>query len=194
MRERERLLWSILIILLLIIAGYMGYNSYRIGQQVRDYREAMQREALGSEDPQLRETVEELESDLRNRMDYHFEIDHDPLDLSQVIYARRFLANLGFTESVESGSKMRLSCTVIAQQPAAVIKFRGRSNILRIGDTLNGYQLTKIEPEMAVLQRSGERLVLVTEKSPETMEIERQRKEGDITVSVPDTLAQTGNF
>jgi len=194
MRERERLLWNILIILILIAAGYMGYNAYRIGQQVRDYQEALIHESLGSEDPQLRETVEALEAELRNRIAYHFEIERDPLDLTQVIYAKRFLANLGFTESMESKSKMRLSCTIIAEQPAAVIKFQGRSRVLRLGDWIDGSRLVEVQPERVVLQRGTDKLVLVTEKAPETLEAEKRRQEGSITVSIPDTLARTGNF
>ncbi len=196
MRERERLLWSILIILLLIIAGYEGYNAYRMGQKIRGYQEELTHETLGSEDPQLRQTVEELETDLQGRMTYEFHTERDPLDLSQVIHAKRFLASLGFSESLESQTKLRLSCTVIAQQPAAVIKFQGRSQILRKGDTINGYTLTEIRPQSVLLVRGGERLLLATEKAPETLEAERQRRSGsgDITVSAPDSITSSINF
>jgi len=194
MRERERLLWSILIILLLIIAGYEGYNAYRIGRQVRAYQTALTSEVLGSEDPQLRQTVEELEGELQNRLSYEFSLKRDPLDLSQVIYARRLLASLGFTETPESQGKMRLSCTIIAETPAAVIKFQGRSQILRIGDTVNGYRLAEIKPQHCVLVRGDERLMLGTEKAPESLEELEASREGSISVSASDTLAPSMNF
>lgn len=194
MKEREKLLWSVLIILLLIIAGYMGYNVYRMGRQVRAYQEAMVREALGSEDPQLRETIETLESDLRDRMEYIFHCEHDPLDLTQVIQGRRFLANLGYSESLESQNVMRLSCTVIAEEPAAVIKFRGRSRVLRIGDEIEGYRLTEVSAKEAVLKGFGETIHLVTRKAPDTVEREKLLDEGEITVEMTDSLAVRGNF
>lgn len=194
MKERERLLWSVMIILLLIIAGYMGYNVYRMGRQVREYHEAMVQETLGSEDPQLRATVDQLEADLRERLEYTFDIDHDPLDLTQVVRGRRFLANLGFSESLESQNVMRLSCTVIAEEPAAVIKYQGKSRILRIGDTIDGYELVQIDPKHVILQGGGETLNLVTQKAPETLEQERLLDEGTITASVTDSTQYSGNY
>ena len=196
MRERERLLWSILIILLIILAGYEGYNAYRMGKQVRQYQEAMTKASLGSEDPQLRETVEALETDLQTRLSYSFEVKRDPLDLSQVIYARRLLASLGFTETPESQGKMRLSCTVIAEEPAAVIKSRGRSNIVRVGDVIDGYRVSSIQKEQCVLVKGDERLVLATEKAFESIEAAMLMEEQDISVTTSegDTVAPDMNF
>ncbi len=194
MQERERLLWSILIILLIIIAGYEAYCAYRMGQQVKEYQADLDRAVLGSEDPQLRTTIEQLEEELQDRLTYEFDVSHDPLDLTQVIHGRKFLASLGFSESYESQTKLRLSCTVIAEKPAAVIKFQGRSRILRLGDEINGYRLTEIHPERAVLVRGGERLTLTTEKAPETIQAEKSRRETAITVSTPDTTEIPMNF
>ncbi len=189
MRERERLLWNVLIILLLIVAGYEGYNAYRMGQQVRKYQAAMAHESLGSADPQLSETISGLEGELQDRLNYEFTINKDPLDLTQVIHAKRFLAQLGFQESIESQTRMRLSCTIMSDKPAAIIKYQGRSRIMRIGDDLNGYRLSEIKPEQCVLTRSGERLTLVTEKSPETLEQERNQRESTVTASPSDTTS-----
>ena len=195
MRERERLLWGVLIVLLLIIAGYMGYNVYRMGKQVREYKEEMVREALGSEDPQLRETIEQLEADLRDRMDYTFDVEQDPLELTQVIQGKRFLAQLGFSESLEFQTQMRLSCTVVSTaEAAAIIKFGGRSRVLRIGDEINGYRVTEIERKRAVLISPDETLVLVTEKAPDTIEKELRLQEGSISVETADSTPASGNF
>lgn len=189
MKERERLLWSVLIILLLIIAGYIGYNAYQMGHQVRKYQEALRSESLGSEDPQLRNTVEALESELRDRIDYQFHVDSDPLDLTQVIQTQKFLAKMGYTESLESQNVMRLSCTVLGEEPAAIIKFRGNSKVLRIGDEINGYQVVSIERKKAILKKQSETLQLIAQKAPDTIEREKTMNEGKITVSVPqDTL------
>lgn len=195
MRERERLLWSILIILLLIIAGYEGYNAYRMGRQVRKYQEALTHEGLGSEDPQLKETVMAMETELQERLTYQFSITHDPLDLTQVIYAQRLLASLGYSETMESRNKMRLSCTVMAEKPAAVIKFQGRSNIVRLGDTISGYRLSQISAQQVILVRGGERIVLTTERSPESMgEMRRLMARETLSTSASDTLKEPINF
>ena len=194
MKERERLLWSVMIILLLIIAGYMGYNLYRMGRQVREYQEAMVQESLGSEDTQLSSTVYELETNLQERMEYIFDIDHDPLDLTQVVQGKRLLAQLGFTESLESQNTMRLSCTVMAEEPAAVIKYQGKSRILRIGDTIDGYELIELEAKRAVLKGHGETLNLITQKAPETLDQDRLLQEGLITVGESDSSQYNGNF
>ncbi len=194
MKERERLLWSVLIILLLIIAGYMGYNVYQMGVKVREYQEAIERQAMGSEDPQLRATIEKLEAELRDRMEYTFEIEDDPLELSQVIQGKRFLAKLGFTESLESQREMRLSCTVIGAEPAAVIKHEGRSKVLRIGDDIGDYKVIDIGPKCVTLRSPGETLELYTEKSQETIEYEKSLMEGPITVGEISSTPANGNF
>jgi len=194
MRERERLLWNVLIILLLIVAGYMGYNAYRMGRQVREYQEEMLHKVLGSEDPQLRETVEQLESDLRDRMTYSFEVSHDPLELSQVIQSRGFLAQLGFTESLESMNKMRLSCTVVGVENAAIIKFQGRSRVMRVGDEINGYRIVEIESGRAILRGAGETIKLETEKAPETLERERNLQDGTIKLTAVEESPANGNY
>ena len=194
MQERERLLWAVLIILLLIIGGYMGFNAFRMGQKVRVYQEAMASQSMGSEDPQLRRTIEQLEADLSERMAYQFTIDHDPLDLTQVIRSRRFLRNLGFTESLEASNKMRLSCTVIANIHAAIIKFQGRSRVLYVGDKIDEYRISEIERNRVVLVRGSEKLVLATEKAPDTIEREAVRQAGSITYGSSDNSPRTGNF
>jgi hypothetical protein len=194
MRERERLLWNVLIILLLIVVAYEGYNVYRMGQQVRKYQAALTHESLGSADPQLSETVTNLENELQERLSYEFELEHDPLDLTLVIHARRFLAQLGYQETIESQTKMRLSCTVMSQKPAAIIKFQGRSHVLRVGDDLNGYILAEVRSQQCVLSRAGERLTLTTEKSPETLEQERNFRNNPITISPSDTSLTEVNF
>ncbi|MBU0519178.1 hypothetical protein KJ564_09615 [bacterium] len=194
MKERERLLWGVLIILLLIIAVYEGYHVYQMGRQVRVYQEAMEREALGSEDPQLRTTIEQLEIELRDRMGYEFTMDEDPLDLTQVIHGKKFLAKLGFSESLENQNTMRLSCTVMGANPVAVVKFQGRSRILRVGDKLDAYKVTVIERNRVTLRSSVETLELVTQKSPETLEKEKEMQEGTVSVSIPEDNTEPGNY
>jgi type II secretory pathway component PulC len=89
---------------------------------------------------------------------------------------------------------MRLSCTVIAQEPAAVIKYQGKSRILRVGDTIDGYELIELEPKRAVLRGHGETLHLVTQKAPETLERDRLLDEGLITVGESDSSQYKGNY
>ncbi len=195
MRERERLLWGVFIILLLIIVGYMGYNVYHMGRQVRQYQEAMIAEAMGSKDPQLRAAIEELEDDLRERMAYKFDVKEDPLELSKVVQGQKFLAQLGLIESFEASNKMRLSCTIISEEPAAVIKFRGRSRILRVGDKINEYNITRIEPRKVTLKNASETIELITEKSQESLDRDRDLIQGSVTVDVAaDSAPPSGNY
>lgn len=58
---------------------------------------------------------------------------------------------------------MRLSCTVLGDNPSGIVKFMGRSHVLRIGDELNGFRVTSIGPAEMVLMKGGSRLVLVNE-------------------------------
>jgi len=194
MKERERLLWGVLIILLIIIAGYEGYHVYNMGQQVKEYRQAMERESLGSEDPQLRTTIEQLESELSARMEYKFKLDEDPLDLSQVIHGAKFLAKMGYSESLENQNTMRLSCTIISENPVAVVKFQGRSRVLRVGDKIKDYKIIAIERNRATLRNAYETIYLVTQKSPDTIERDKELQEGTVNVTVSEDNNEPGNF
>lgn len=164
MRQRINVLWGILVTLLVACMIWIGYSNYTMSKKV----EALKKEriSLGT-DEQLRETVSTLERNLEERLAYTTDVENNPLDLTKVITSKKFLASLGLKETIEQQGRMRLSCTVLADRSSAVIKFMGRSHVVREGDTFNGFLVEKINQAEMVLSKDGAHLVLYNETAPE---------------------------
>jgi hypothetical protein len=164
MGQRVNVLWGIVISLLVVCMIWIGWSDYRMSKQIEKLRQ--EKITLGT-DPQLEETVNTLEKSLNDRMTYQTHVSGDPLDLTRVISSKMFLSSLGLKETLEQAGRMRLSCTVVGENPSAVIKFMGRSHIVHEGDQFNGFKVDKITSAQCFLSKSGSRLVLVNESAPE---------------------------
>jgi hypothetical protein len=164
MGQRVNVLWGIVIAALIVLILWIGWTDYRMSKQIEKLRQ--EKITLGT-DPQLEETVNTLEKSLDDRMAYQTHVSIDPLDLTRVITSKLFLASLGLKETLEQAGRMRLSCTVVGENPSAVIKFMGRSHIVHEGDTFNGFKVDKITTAQCFMSKSGSRLILVNESAPE---------------------------
>ncbi len=164
MAHRVNVLWGILIALLIMCMIWIGYNDYRISKQVETFKQ--EKIVLGT-DEQLKETVNTLEKDLNERILYETNVESDPLDLTKAIQSKSFLASLGLRETLEQQGRMRLSCTVLGDDPSAIIKFMGTSHIVHQGDPFNGFRVEQITSREVVIKKGGSQLVLVNESAPE---------------------------
>ena len=164
MAHRVNVLWGILIALLIMCMIWIGYSDYRISKQVETFK---QKKIVLGTDEQLKETVNTLEKDLNERILYETNVESDPLDLTKAIQSKTFLASLGLKETLEQQGRMRLSCTVLGDDPSAIIKFMGSSHIVHQGDPFNGFRVEQITTQEVVLVKGGSKLVLVNESAPE---------------------------
>lgn len=206
MKGRDKLFFNLLTFLLLVVLVLVGIRTRDADRQIKKWQKAIKdRQERGVHDPQLKQTVDKLESDLRKRFDEVFELETDPLDLTRVIKTKKFLKALGMTETAETEGKMRLSCTVIGEEtPSAIIKYKGRSYVLEVGDKLGSpdqdiakrYKVVWIGTNSVKLKRGVEELVLVTEKAPDTIAAEEmmfgENEEKKPIVEVKQV--QIGNF
>jgi hypothetical protein len=165
MGQRVNVLWGIVIALLAACVVWIGYSNYAMSKQVDKLRQ--QKIVLGT-DAQLEETVSTLEKSLDERLEHQAKVTNDPFDLTKVIQSRSFLQSLGLRETLEQQGRMRLSCTVVGDGSAAVVKFMGSSHVIRPGDVFNGFTVESITPQQVVLSKSGARLVLMNEAAPES--------------------------
>lgn len=164
MAQRVNVLWGMVITLLIVAMIWVGYQNYRMSKAVEVMNQ--QKIVLGT-DAQLKETVNSLEQSLTQRMAYETHVENDPLDLTKVIQSREFLNSLGLNETLEEQGRMRLSCTVMGDNPSAILKFMGKSHIVHQGDMFNGFKVTKITTAQMTLTKGGSSLVLVNESAPE---------------------------
>ncbi len=174
MKGRDKLFFNLLSFLLLVVIILVGVKTREVDQQINRWEsEIRRRQERGVHDPVLRETVDKLEAELRARLAETFDLEEDPLDLLRVIHTRKFKKKFG--ESAETETRMRLSCTVTGEKgPSAIVKYRGRSNVLAVGDKIGNYRVESIGVNRMVLKRGAERLRLITEKAPDTIQEEEK--------------------
>ena len=193
MDQRSNLIWTFLIILSVAVVLWEVYNTYAIANRVSFYRREAAQTILGS-DEQLSQTVNQLETTLAERHDYAVELDKDPLNLGEVIRSQKVLNRLGFQEMQED-EDMRLSCTVIGESSnSAILKFGGRSQVVEVGDVINGYKVIEISEKEMKLKRGGEVLVLKTQKATVPWETEGPAAVPTIETTPPISGSGSGNF
>lgn len=168
MKRRENFIWGFLIVVAIILAFYSGIRTYTISKQIRSFLLEDQQEIRGF-DQQLLDTVNDLENELKARMEYEFAMEKDPLKLSEVIRSAKLLAQLGYGESLEGEEDMRLNLTVIGNNPYASIKYMGAFHNLRIGEKIAGYTVVEITAKQVVLKKTGKTLTLRNRPDPETV-------------------------
>ncbi len=198
MKGRDKLLFNLLTVLLLVIIVLVILKTRDSDKQIKKWQaDIIQRQERGVQDPQLRETVDKLESELRARLAETFELEEDPLDLIRVIKTKKFRKSLGMTETAETEGRLRLSCTISSPLSAsAIVKYKGRSHVLSAGDKIDDYTVRRIGKNSIRLVRGVEVLDLVTEKAPDTI-AEEEKMFGENLEKMPVIevkQVQTGNY
>ena len=204
MKGRDKLFFNLLTFLLVVAIGLVGWQTKEVDKQIKKWQsDIRRRQERGVEDPQLKETVDKLEANLRTRLAEGFALERDPLNLTEVIKTRKFLKQFGILESAESETRMRLACTVTGDiGTSAIIKFHGRSWVLNVGDQIkdltvnSGYKVESIGVNRVVLVRGGERMTLVTEKAPDTIAEEEKLfgPDGERKPVIEVKQVSTGNY
>ncbi len=198
MKGRDKLFFNLLTFLLLVVIGLVGYQTREVDKQINRWRSEIQkREDRGMHDPQLKETVDNLEAELAARLAETFVLDPDPLDLTRVIKTKDFLKRLGMKEAGQTDNTIRLSCTVMGENSAsAIVNYRGKSHVLMVGDKIglnSPYNVTNVGLNTLTLVRGRETLKLKTEKSPDRMAAEEARLENEKPVTI-EVKQLTGNL
>lgn len=171
MKGRDRLFFNLLSFLLLVVLIVVGVKTRDADKQIKRWQTDIQRrQERGVQDPVLKETVDKMEENLRTRLAETFDLENkDPLDLTRVIKTKKFLKKMGM-ETAETENRMRLSATVTGEKAAsAIIKYQGRSHMVKAGEKIGNYQVTYIAQNLVHLKRGGEVLKLKTEKAPDTI-------------------------
>jgi hypothetical protein len=123
--------------------------------------EASSPTSLGMGEPMAREVVA-LEETLASRLEQEPVLGKDPLDLSRVAKVPQ-----AARKEAEESEPMRLTMTLLSPGDSlAVLKFKGRSHTVRLGDTLGGWRMAAIDTRTVTMEgRTGSR-VLVNRPAP----------------------------
>jgi type II secretory pathway component PulC len=158
----ESLTRGITILIATALVVFLGYSVYRTYYDIpRDFSQTdINSPVTLDADDNLKSTLDTLETVWENRQNFRFALRQDPLFLGRVIK--------DFTYETESGeskeeSAIRLSATVVDDNPKAIIKYRGKSYVVQAGDYIdNTYRVVKIEERQVVLDNNGKRMVLTS--------------------------------
>jgi hypothetical protein len=109
----------------------------------------------------LKATIDTLETSWQKIQAFNFRAPQDPLHLGRVIKDFSY-AKAGFQESEEE-DVVRLTATVVDSNPKAIIKFRNKSYVVQVGESIeNIYRVVSIDKKQVVLESAGGRVVLNT--------------------------------
>jgi len=143
------------------LLGLVGYSAFVLYYKVPERTKVRVEEpATLEENAALKATIDTLETMWVNRQKFAFNISQDPLHLGRVI--KDFKYADGEVASQEE-SEIRLSATVVDDNPKAIIRYNGKSYVVQAGDLIGtAYRVLKIEKMQVVLDHKGKRIVLET--------------------------------
>lgn len=145
----------------LALLALIGYSMFKVYYDMPSTQVGVRgTSATLDENLALKETIDSLEALWSSRQSYVFGVSQDPLHLGRVINDFQYERS-GGTESDED-RVLRLSATVIDENPKAIIKYRGKSYVVQTGDVIeNVYKVLEIEKMQVILENNGKRVALV---------------------------------
>ncbi|OQY27906.1 MAG: hypothetical protein B6244_09145 [Candidatus Cloacimonetes bacterium 4572_55] len=156
-------------ILFLFTAGLLIYMSIRTYQVYKETSSPSIQKGVVSTglDNELMDAVESMDQALSDRKGYTYSQSKDPMDATKIIIFD--LSDLYDMAELQARNKiMRLSCTIVDENPSAVIKYRGKSHVLHIGEKIGNKTVMEITQKMVRFD-NGE--ILYNKKAPTLKEL-----------------------
>ena len=149
----------------LALIGLMGYSAFILYYKVPESTQIRVGEpATLDENEALMATIDTLEIMWKDRQQFSFRVGQDPLHLGRVIKDFKYSRD-GLRDDLED-SEIRLSATVIDDNPKAIIKYNGKSYVVQAGDQIGtAYRVLKIEKMQVILDNKGKRMVLENKRA-----------------------------
>ncbi len=158
----ESLIRGLAILAAVGLLGFLGFSVYKSYYNIPQNFSEISEDASATLDANndLRATLDTLETVWESRQNFRFNLGQDPLFLGRVI--NDFAYDIEGGEAEEE-SAIRLSATVIDENPKAIIKYHGKSYVVQAGDYVGDvYRVVTIEEKQVVLDNKGKRLVLIS--------------------------------
>jgi hypothetical protein len=159
--DRDSLFRALAFILGVVLVVELAWGTYKaVTIANTDFNSVETVETLDT-DVVLANKIDSLEANWERRRAYHFKVDQDPLYLGRVIIGFTYSAQ-GYNE-LDEGGVPRLSATVDVtnDKPMAIIKYLGKSHVVKVGDTIgDGYVVGDIQRQEVKLRRNGKTITL----------------------------------
>jgi hypothetical protein len=159
--DRNSLFKALAFIFGVVLVLELAWGTYKAITIARtDFSSVQTVETLDT-DVALANRIDSLEANWERRRAYHFKVDQDPLYLGRVILGFTYSAQ-GYKE-LDEGGIPRLSATVdvVNDRPMAIIKYMGKSHVVKIGDSFgDGYVVNDIQQKEVRLRKNGKTITL----------------------------------
>lgn len=159
--NRDSIIKALTILAAVAAIAFSGFSIVRalLNASQKNTQAAAAAPVTLDENDALKATIDSLELSWQEVQDRVFTVNQDPLYLGRVL--KDFTsAKAGFKES-EEDNQMRLTATVVDDNPKAIIKYNGKSYVVQRGEYIEkAYRVVSIEKKQVVLEGKGSRIVL----------------------------------
>jgi hypothetical protein len=163
-----RALAFVLGVALLLAVGWGAFKAVSEAHTINQNQSKNDNTTTLDSDSSLALVIDSLESNWKRRVNYNFSVSQDPLNLSRTIVGYSY-NRAGYRE-IEEDTEFRLSATVVDDHPKAIIKYQGKSHVVKIGDMIGeGYYVQRIGAKSAVLAKGGQTIFLQNKALPDVM-------------------------
>lgn len=161
--NRDSIIKGLAVLAAVVLVLFIGFGIVKtfLNMSQKDIRTETGAPATLDANIALKATIDTLETSWEQVQNYSFQVGQDPLHLGRVLKDFTY-AQTGSAEMQED-TDIRLTATVVDDHPKAIIKFRNKSYVVQVGESIeNIYRVISIEKKQVVLQYSGGTLVLIT--------------------------------
>ncbi len=158
----ESLIKGLAVLSAIALVAFIGFAAYTVFLDIpKNFAEVQDDMPITLDaNTNLKATLDTLETVWEERQRFRFRLKQDPLFLGRVIKGFTYAANAG-GES-EEDSPIRLTATVVDENPKAIIKYLGKSFVVQAGDYIGkDFKVLKIEKKQVVLDNKGKKLILI---------------------------------
>jgi hypothetical protein len=160
--NRDSIIKGLAILSAVVLVLFVGYSIVWIfvNSSRQELRAENTEAATLDANTTLKATIDTLEVIWQSAQGHRFAVNQDPLHLGRVIKDFSY-AQAGARES-EEDDRIRLTATVVDDNPKAIIKYNGKSYVVQVGGWLeNAYRVASIGEKQVILEGGAGRIILV---------------------------------
>lgn len=164
--DKTSLIRALAFILGVTLFLFVVWGAFKAVSEARELKQNQETNTTTLDaDSSLALVIDSLEDNWKRRVNYRFAVDQDPLNMSRTVIGYTY-NRAGYAE-MEEDTEFRLSATVIDDQPKAIIKYQGKSHVVKTGDLIgDGYYVQRIEAKSAIITRGGQTIYLENKALP----------------------------
>jgi hypothetical protein len=176
--NRDSIIKGLAILASVALVLFIGFSIVRVflnASQKAEVKAEGATPATLDANAELKATIDSLESSWQVVQSRQFATNQDPLYLGRVIKNFQY-AKTGAGE-LEEDDVIRLTATVVDDDPKAIIKYNGKSYVVQRGEWIEKvYRVASIDTKEVVLESGGSRMVL---RNKPVQELEPEGAESD---------------